>query len=538
MAFTIQYKPPGSKKAVKFTPPPLETQLISTPQQTGVADEAALKVIPVNKSLCSTAPHIDAPASFDFREEFWEFTSPIMNQGKCGSCWAFASTLALASRYAFATNQKVVPLSAAYMLYCIRNTFSELNEMGFGCTGGTLVNAYWFFQTEGAVSSSCVKYTLEKWDEYNTDLAERSIDVGEEKKRSVACPMVECPSSPTNEQPWLYQTSISYIVAGTPAQSGGSDTNICREIYTRGPVSTGFVVTQDFYEHWKLLMERKLQGKAVVYVPKPVDPKTNASLGSHAVQLVGWGVVEGVKYWIVANSWGAPNKGNRPEDLADYGNNGYFLMVRGVNAGAIESNVVTGVPRVHPDIVSANGRPAWLQDLNFCDLIAYEINRDTLAALQYSEPQPLPDTKTFYSFTLPPLSPELTGRSRRFGECPEDRPYRCPITSLCATKPTECGDRLPTAGRIVAGLTADEKMSAARQVATKAILQYFYNKEQMSPKTNARTMVAGYQSGNYKSKQCRDSTYGAYVTMVVLAFVGAVAVITILCIKPCSSLRM
>jgi cathepsin B len=538
MSFTISYTPPGSKKPVKFSTPPLETTLISTPEQTGVADEAALKVMPVNKTLCSTVPRITAPDSFDFREEYWDFLSPILNQGKCGSCWAFASTLAFASRFAFATNQHVVPLSMAYMLYCIRNTFSELNDMGYGCTGGTLVNAYWFMATEGVVSSSCVKYTLEQWDEYNTDLAERTIDVGEAKKRSVFCPMVECPSSPTFEQPWLYQASISYIVAGTAAQGGASDLNICREIWTRGPVSTGFVVTKDLYDYWKQLMERKLKGRALVYQPKPADQATNPNLGSHAVQLVGWGAIEGVKYWIVANSWGATNTGNTHADLQDYGHNGYFLMVRGVNAGAIESNVVAGMPRVPPSVVGANGRPAWAQDANFCNLIAYEINRDTLVALQYSEPQPLPDTKTFYSFTIPPMSPETTGRTRRFDKCPADRPVRCPVTSLCVTTPVECGSMIPSAGRLPPQITADEHMSAARQTSTNAVLQMFYSKVQREKKrqravkaaaeaavragTGVRARVPEFESGLEYS--------GTLIAIITIALVGAVALIIMSCL--------
>ena len=44
---------------------------------------------------------------------------------------------------------------------------------------------------------------------------------------------------------------------------------------------------------------------------------------------MGWGVEGGVKYWKVANSWNP-----------HWGEKGYFRIVRGVNEGGIESQVV------------------------------------------------------------------------------------------------------------------------------------------------------------------------------------------------------
>lgn len=48
--------------------------------------------------------------------------------------------------------------------------------------------------------------------------------------------------------------------------------------------------------------------------------------GGHAVVAVGYGTHSGTKYWALQNSWGA-----------NWGNNGYFNMLRGTNLAEIES---------------------------------------------------------------------------------------------------------------------------------------------------------------------------------------------------------
>lgn len=57
--------------------------------------------------------------------------------------------------------------------------------------------------------------------------------------------------------------------------------------------------------------------------------------GGHAVKIIGWGVENGTKYWLVANSWN--NK---------WGENGLFRILRGVNECNIEDRVVAGLPSI------------------------------------------------------------------------------------------------------------------------------------------------------------------------------------------------
>lgn len=51
------------------------------------------------------------------------------------------------------------------------------------------------------------------------------------------------------------------------------------------------------------------------------------------VQIIGWGVENGQKYWLIANSWNA-----------NWGEKGFFKMLRGVDECDIEDEANAGVP--------------------------------------------------------------------------------------------------------------------------------------------------------------------------------------------------
>ena len=498
---TVSFTYTASGKTTKFTVPPLDkTQLISTPELTGIADIVSLNTVPVNASLCGALPKLNTPATFDFRQEFHEYISPIINQGSCGSCWAIASTQSLSSRFAFFRNQKTQPLSAAYLLYCTRDTFSSTKDSGYGCTGGSLVDAFWFFNVNGIVAATCLQYdSLSSWDPtnaVNTDFQQRKINtdmnesggsdagvsasgvsasgVSASVKTTVSCPLLTCPGKSSDEQPWVYKTAVSYIVAGTPRQNGANESNIRAEIWANGPVCTGFQVTADFMVYWKGLLENTLHGAERVYQPGVPDDLNNPVEGNHAVQIVGWGDSSeygSLPYWIIANSWGATNTSVDPHGLGDFGNNGYFLFIRGKNAAAIESNVVAGVPKVHPNVVGALGRSAASQDEHMCNVTRYEINTEALAALDAGKFVSVPDVRNMYEFTLPPLSVEHVAHVKKFTTCPADRPERCMYTGVCTTSPYECGSFQPTQGKVTRNSIINDKLAGARELELKQVFQ-------------------------------------------------------------------
>eukprot|EP00826_Nyctotherus_ovalis_P022703 TRINITY_DN1754_c0_g1_i5.p1 TRINITY_DN1754_c0_g1~~TRINITY_DN1754_c0_g1_i5.p1 ORF type:complete len:145 (-),score=28.50 TRINITY_DN1754_c0_g1_i5:186-620(-) len=76
-----------------------------------------------------------------------------------------------------------------------------------------------------------------------------------------------------------------------------------REILENGPVSTAFTVFRDFMTY-----------KSGIYYPV-----SDEEMGGHAVKVIGWGIKDGVKYWICANSWSER-----------WGEKGYFKIKMGV----------------------------------------------------------------------------------------------------------------------------------------------------------------------------------------------------------------
>ena len=95
--------------------------------------------------------------------------------------------------------------------------------------------------------------------------------------------------------------------------------SIMQEIIKNGPVSAGFSVFEDFHEYASGIYQH-VYGKAK---------------GGHAVKIIGWGEENGIKYWIIANSW-------NPR----WGESGFFRMLKGQNECGIESRCAAGDPKV------------------------------------------------------------------------------------------------------------------------------------------------------------------------------------------------
>eukprot|EP01132_Coremiostelium_polycephalum_P008068 gene8068-9926_t len=219
------------------------------------------------------------PAEFDSATAFPGCVGAIRNQGRCGSCWAFAASEVLADRLCIASHGIVnVTLSPQSLVSCdvARN---------MGCNGGYPNEAWKYLINTGIPTEECFPY------ESGVDGYEPSCNKNSCADRSVYK---------------TFQGKTGSLKNLNNVQA------IQQEIMTNGPVEGTFMVYRDFMTY-----------SSGVYVRTPGSPL----LGGHAVKIVGWGVdkVSGLEYWKVANSWGE-----------SWGLGGHFLIRRGSNECGID----------------------------------------------------------------------------------------------------------------------------------------------------------------------------------------------------------
>jgi cathepsin B len=199
---------------------------------------------------------------FDSRTQWGSCIKPVMNQGSCGSCWAFATTEVVSDRLCIATKgAKSVVVSPQHLLNC--------DTRALGCSGGYPNYAMTYMASYGAPSATCVPYT--------------------NKKQTCG---TKCTSTATtNFTKYKCKTGSAFTLT--------SITDQMNNIRTYGPLEATFTVYSDFYNY---------RSGIYSYV-------SGSNLGGHAVEVVGWGNTNGVDYWIVKNSWGT-----------SWGEAGYFRI--------------------------------------------------------------------------------------------------------------------------------------------------------------------------------------------------------------------
>lgn len=191
--------------------------------------------------------------------------TPVKNQGHCGSCWTFSTTGALEAAYSQAFG-KSVSLSEQQLVDCA-GAFNN-----FGCSGGLPSQAFEYVKYNGGLD------TEEAYPYAGTD--------------------GECKFSSEN---------VGVRVVESVNITLGAEDELKHAVAFVRPVSVAFQVVNGFRFY-----------KDGVY--------TSDSCGStpmdvnHAVLAVGYGVENGVPYWLIKNSWGG-----------DWGDNGYFKMELGKN---------------------------------------------------------------------------------------------------------------------------------------------------------------------------------------------------------------
>uniref|UniRef100_A0A0N5AZQ7 SMB domain-containing protein n=1 Tax=Syphacia muris TaxID=451379 RepID=A0A0N5AZQ7_9BILA len=243
------------------------------------------------------------PNSFDARERWPEYIHPIRDQGNCGSSWAFSTTATSADRLSIMSNGRInVVLSPQQMLSCSQQKSS-------GCKGGHLDKAWWYMRKIGVVSEDCYNYKSG----HNSKPGKCHIP----HSTFFSDDGLECPSTANDANNTLYRMTPAYRISN-------KEEDIMTEIMTNGPVQATFLVYGDFFMYHKGIYKHLTTNTNYDFAPK----------GYHSVRLIGWGTDiakngHEIKYWLAANSWGT-----------DWGEDGYFRIIRGENHCEIESFVI------------------------------------------------------------------------------------------------------------------------------------------------------------------------------------------------------
>jgi len=248
----------------------------------------------------STATQVAAtlPAAYDTREAFPRCTPIVRNQGSCGSCWTFATTGVLSQRTCI-ENENLdsnFVLSPQSMLTCDDDCFKFTSTCNGGCVGGYTAIAFENLVKTGSTPEHCVAYTSAGGDDPETCGDFNTED-------SVMHSIVNCELS-SDESDTHIKGDASYNLYGVQ--------EMMTDIYLNGPIQTTFLLENDMYGYSSGVYECDTDG---------------GDLGGHATIAVGWGEENGVKYWIIQNSWGS-----------SWGDGGFFKLRRGVDACGIESN--------------------------------------------------------------------------------------------------------------------------------------------------------------------------------------------------------
>ncbi|XP_014283241.1 cathepsin B [Halyomorpha halys] len=261
--------------------------------------------------------HINSviPEEFDSRER-WPYCPTIRsirNQGKCGSCWAVAAASTLSDRLCIATNGSfTLPLSENEIISCCK-------ECGSGCHGGFHDKAWQYLVTHGIVTGGgylshvgCQPYEIPPCERVPSNSSRPNC-------QSLPVPQTpQCRTTCTNS---FYNVSYSsdHRRLLNQYQLPNNTLEIQKEILTNGPVEAAISVYSDF----------------LTYHSGIYHHLTTKEVSRHAVKIIGWGSEGDVPFWLVANTFDT-----------DWGEGGFFRILRGSNECGIEDDVTGGTPLV------------------------------------------------------------------------------------------------------------------------------------------------------------------------------------------------
>ena len=210
-----------------------------------------------------------APDQYDWRAQ--GAVTPIKNQKACGSCWAFSTVATVESQY-FLKYKKIMDFSEQNLVDC--------DTKSFGCSGGYISTAFDYARIYGlSLEAKYPYYGIKK----------------------------NC----------VFKSTMSAVKVKSYAFAATEDEEKIKNIlFTNGPLTIAINANPLQYYVSGILDLSALE----------CDP----NLLNHAINLVGYGIVNGAKYWIVRNSWGTT-----------WGEKGYFRLAMGKGVCGVNKVVLS-----------------------------------------------------------------------------------------------------------------------------------------------------------------------------------------------------
>lgn len=215
----------------------------------------------------------------------------VVNQGSCGSCYLNAVVTEFETALAISMNNAPLALSREQIKNCQKENFKTLTSTPRGCNGGWMSKSY--------------EYIRRNW--LAAEQREGSQGITLESVYPYVPKNKVCAHNPGNMvarakvgRPEIAKDSYIYI---SPSEAN------FKKALIKGPIVVALGASG-----WGSYGSGVMTCGALQY-----------SI-NHAVTLVGWGEENGVKYWLIQNSWGTW-----------WGEGGFIKIRRGLNADGSES---------------------------------------------------------------------------------------------------------------------------------------------------------------------------------------------------------